>query len=93
MLKLAMVLPVAALLATTGAAAAAEVDMAEITQMNARTGQILLNDGHSYTIANPVLLNGVIPGEQVIVTVNDDHTIGFSEDTSYFDKSSGAPTN
>lgn len=86
MKKLAFALPLAALLATSGAAFAAETYSGNLTYMNASTGEVGLDSGQHFKISNPGLLQGILPGEQVIITKNDDNTVGFQEDSSYFDK-------
>ncbi|MCX5493198.1 hypothetical protein OSH11_00625 [Kaistia dalseonensis] len=89
MKTIAILVPAAAFLLSGAAAFADEyqTDAGRIMGMNAQTGAIQLDDGHSYTISNPVLLNGVNPGEHVIVTVSPSHTVGFQEDTGQFDGS------
>lgn len=85
MRKLAILLPFAAILATTGAALAVDVDAGQVSGMNPATGALSLTDGRSFHISNPVLLNGLIPGEHVIVTINDDHTVGLAVDNNYLE--------
>ena len=85
MKTLALALPLAAFLASAGAAYAVDVDSGTVRQLDARSGAITLMDGRSFKVSNPILLDGVIPGEKVIITVNDDKTIGFSEDPSQWE--------
>ena len=79
MKKLAVLLPFAVLM-TTGAAYAAEADANQLVEANPSTGVVKLLDGRTFTVSQPVLLRGLMPGDHVIVTINDDKSVGISQD-------------
>lgn len=43
--------------------------------------------GQTYQVTYPQLLRGVYGGEHVIITKNDNGTVGFQEDSNYSDGS------
>lgn len=88
MKKIAFALPLAIVLGSAGSALAVDVDAGTLTKMNPATGEVTMTNGHTYKVSNPVLLNGLIPGEKIIITVNDDKTVGLQEDSSQWDGSS-----
>ncbi|MBB3930874.1 hypothetical protein GGR25_001913 [Kaistia hirudinis] len=90
-MKAIAILAPAALLMAAAPAFAVDFDSGRVTGMNQQTGQIALDNGHQYTVENPSQLIGVRPGEQVNVTFEGKKAIGFSEDPSQFDSSSGVP--
>lgn len=77
-------LPLAALLAMTGAAFAADVHTGRLASMDPTTGMVTLTTGQSFIVSNPILLHGLLPGELVDVTINDNGTIGLSENSGNF---------
>lgn len=85
MKKIAFALPLAIVLGSAGSALAVNVDAGTLTRMDTATGEVTMADGQTYKISNPSLLYGLIPGEKIIVTINDDKTVGLQEDSSQFD--------
>lgn len=85
MRKLVLISSMAILVGSAGAAFAVDVDGGAVRSIDSGSGSVTLMDGRSFKISNPSLLSGVIPGEKVIITVNDDKTVGFSEDSSQWD--------
>lgn len=85
MRKLALISSLAIVIGSAGAAYAVDVDGGAVRSIDAGSGSVTLMDGRTFRISNPSLLTGVIPGEKVIITVNDDKTVGFQEDSSQWD--------
>ncbi len=85
MKKIALILPLAMLIGSAGAALAVDVDAGTVRTLDNASGSVTLIDGRTFKITNPTLLSGLIPGEKVIITVNDDKTVGLSEDSSQWD--------
>ena len=91
MRKIAIALPLIMLVGSAGAALAVDVDAGTVRTINSASGSVTLIDGRTFKISNPSLLMGLIPGEKVVVTVNDDQTVGLSEDSSQWDGSGQLP--
>lgn len=85
MRKIALLLPLAGLLAV-GPAMAAETIGGVVDHADPSTGVVSV-DGTNYRVSYPQLLRGVYGGEHVIITKNDNGTIGFQEDSNYSDGS------
>ena len=85
MKTIALILPLALVLGSAGAAFAVDVDSGTVRKLDSATSSVTLIDGRTFKITNPTLLYGLIPGEKVIITVNDDKTVGLSEDSSQWD--------
>lgn len=83
MKKLIAVLPFAALVLASGSAFAAQEAYGEVSSANPSTGMINLTDGSHFKVSTPVLLNGMAPGDHVIVTINDDKTVGIAPDSGW----------
>lgn len=86
MRKLAFVLPLAGLIAGGSALAAETVD-GVVTRADPGAGTVSLVGGATYRVSEPRLLRGVYSGEHVIITMNDNHTVGLQEDSSFSDGS------
>lgn len=91
MRKIAFALPLIMLVGSAGAALAVDVDAGTVRTINSASGSVTLIDGRTFKVSNPTLLMGLIPGEKVVVTVNDDQTVGLSEDSSQWDGSGQLP--
>ncbi|WP_073051058.1 DUF1344 domain-containing protein [Kaistia soli] len=91
MRKIAFALPLIMLVGSAGAALAVDVDAGTVRKLDNASGSVTLIDGRTFKISNPSLLMGLIPGEKVIITVNDDQTVGLSEDSSQWDGSGQLP--
>jgi len=85
MRKIAFVLPLVMVIGSAGAALAVDVDAGTVRTLDNASGSVTLIDGRTFKISNPSLMMGLIPGEKVVITVNDDQTVGLSEDSSQWD--------
>ncbi|BCP55915.1 hypothetical protein K32_45320 [Kaistia sp. 32K] len=86
MRKLLFILPLAGLLAG-GSAFAAETFGGVVTGVNPSAGTISIGGGGTYRVSQPLLLRGVYSGEHVIITKNDNNTVGLQEDSGFSDGS------
>ncbi|MFC5517291.1 hypothetical protein ACFPP9_16010 [Kaistia terrae] len=84
MSKILFLLPVAGLLAV-GPALAAETYGGVVTNVNPSAGTVSVQGAGTFAVSQPSLLRGVWGGEHVIVTKNDNGSIGLQEDSSYSD--------
>ncbi|MCX5567722.1 MULTISPECIES: hypothetical protein [Kaistia] len=83
MRKIALLIPLAGVLAI-GPAMAAETMGGVVDYANPATGIVSVG-GQTFQVTYPQLLRGVYGGEHVIITKNDNGTVGFQEDSSYSD--------
>lgn len=83
MMKRTLLLAIAGLALTAGAASAADSYNGVVARADPMTGEVMLLGGATFQVSEPILLHGLGPGEHVIVTVNDNQTVGIQEDTSY----------
>jgi hypothetical protein len=86
MRKLVFILPLAGLLAG-GSALAAQTVGGVVTHTDPAMGTVSIVGGGTYRVSEPQLLRGVYSGEHVIITMNDNHTVGLQEDSSFSDGS------
>jgi hypothetical protein len=86
MSKLAFILPLAGLL-VGGPALAAETVGGVVTHTNPSMGTISIVGGGTYRVSQPLLLRNINPGEHVIITKNDNGTVGLQEDSNFSDGS------
>jgi TPP-dependent trihydroxycyclohexane-1,2-dione (THcHDO) dehydratase len=86
MRKLAFILPLAGLL-VGGSALAAQTVSGVVAHTNPAMGTVSVVGGGTYRVSEPNLLRGVYSGEHVIITMNDNHTIGLQEDSNFSDGS------
>lgn len=86
MSKLVFILPLAGLL-VGGSALAAETVGGVVSQTDPAMGTVSIVGGGTYRVSQPELLRGVYSGEHVIITMNDNHTVGLQEDSSFSDSS------
>jgi TPP-dependent trihydroxycyclohexane-1,2-dione (THcHDO) dehydratase len=86
MRKFVFILPLAGLLAA-GSALAAETVGGVVTRTDPAMGTVSIVGGGTYRVSEPQLLRGVYSGEHVIITMNDNHTVGLQEDSSFSDGS------
>jgi hypothetical protein len=84
MSKILFLLPVAGLLAV-GPALATETYGGVVTNVNPSAGTVSVQGAGTFAVSQPALLRGVWGGEHVIVTKNDNGSIGLQEDSSYSD--------
>jgi hypothetical protein len=83
MKKITLLLALSGLVLTTGSALAADVYNGVVARADPMTGEVTLLGGSTFQVSEPVLLHGLAPGEHVIVTVNENNTVGIQEDSSY----------
>jgi hypothetical protein len=86
MRKLVFILPLAGLLAG-GSALAAQTVGGVVTHTDPAMGTVSIVGGGTYRVSEPQVLRGVYSGEHVIITMNDNHTVGLQEDSSFSDGS------
>jgi len=86
MRKIVFLLPLAGLLAV-GPALAAETIGGVVTNVNPSAGTVTVQGAGTFEVSQPELLRGVYGGEHVIITKNDNRTIGLQEDSNYSDGS------
>jgi len=86
MRNILFLLPVAGLLAV-GPALAAETYGGVVSNVNPSTGTVTVVGAGTFQVSQPMLLRGVYGGEHVIVTKNDNGTVGFQEDSNFSDGS------
>lgn len=84
MRKIVFLLPLAGLLAV-GPALASETIGGVVTNVNPSAGTVTVQGAGTFAVSHPELLRGVWGGEHVIVTKNDNGSIGFQEDSNYSD--------
>lgn len=84
MKKFALAFAAAALVVSAGSALAATTDHGTVSYTDPASGLVRLTDGTHYQISQPVLLNGVAPGDHVVVTVFNNKEIGFRSDDRYY---------
>jgi TPP-dependent trihydroxycyclohexane-1,2-dione (THcHDO) dehydratase len=84
MRKLLFILPLASVLAA-GSALAAQTVGGVVSHTDPAMGTVSIVGGGTYRVSDPQLLRGVYSGEHVIVTMNDNHTIGLQEDSGFSD--------
>jgi hypothetical protein len=82
-MKRTLLLAFAGLALSAGTALAADSYNGVVARADPMTGEVTLLGGNTFMVSVPVLLHGVSPGEHVIVTVNDNQTVGIQEDSSY----------
>ncbi|MCX5520583.1 hypothetical protein OSH10_19265 [Kaistia defluvii] len=73
----------AGLLLVPGTALAAETMSGVVARADPYTGELSIVGGGTVQVADPRLLRNLAPGEHVIVTLNNNGTIGVQEDSSY----------
>lgn len=78
-----LLLALSGLVLATGTAIAADSIDGVVARANPMTGEVTLLGGHTFQVTEPTLLHGLAPGEHVIVTLNDNNTVGIQEDSSY----------
>lgn len=76
-------IPFAGLLFVSGTALAAETIDGVVARANPNTGELSLVGGGTFQVTEPILLRNLAPGEHVIVTRNNNNTIGVQKDNSY----------
>lgn len=81
-----------AVLTAAAPAFAVDFDSDKLAGIDAQTGAIQLDNGHQYTVTDKSQLIGAMPGTPVLVTFEGKKAVGFTEDPSQFDGSSGVPT-
>ncbi|WP_018182314.1 hypothetical protein [Kaistia granuli] len=86
MSKLAFILPLAGLL-VGGPALAAETIGGVVSHADPAMGTITIVGSGTYRVSQPLLLRNLAPGEHVIITKNDNGTIGLQEDSNFSDGS------
>ncbi|WP_029077157.1 hypothetical protein [Kaistia adipata] len=86
MRKLVFLLPLAGLL-VGGPALAADTVGGVVAHTDLSMGTITIVGGGTYRVSEPRLLRNVAPGEHVIITKNDNNTIGLQEDSNFSDGS------
>lgn len=64
-------------------ALAVEVICGTVSSADPPSGVVRLTDGTSYRVKVPVLLRGLAPGSHVVITVNNDRSVGIRSDTRY----------
>jgi len=83
MKKNLLFLPLAGLLLVSGAAIAAETMSGVVARADPNTGELALVGGGTFQVTEPMVLRGMAPGDHVIVTLNNNNTVGVHEDTDY----------
>jgi hypothetical protein len=83
MMKRTLLLAFAGLALSAGSAYAADSYNGVVARADPMTGEVTLLGGSTFLVTQPMLLHGLGPGEHVIVTVNDNQTVGIQEDSSY----------
>lgn len=83
MKKNLMFLSLAGLLLVSGTAFAAETMSGVVARADPYTGELSIVGGGTVMVSEPLLLRNLAPGEHVIVTRNNNGTIGIQEDSSY----------
>lgn len=73
----------AGLLLVSGTALAGETMSGVVARANPNTGELSIVGGGTVQVSEPLLLRNLAPGEHVIVTRNNNGTIGVQEDSSY----------
>lgn len=86
MRKIVFLLPLAGLL-VGGSALAADTVGGVVAHANPAMGTITIVGGGTYRVSEPRLLRNVVPGEHVIITMNDNRTVGLQEDSNFSDGS------
>ncbi|MCX5567721.1 MULTISPECIES: hypothetical protein [Kaistia] len=76
-------LPLAGLLLASGTALAAETMNGVVARADPYTGELVLLGGANIQVSDPSVLRHLAPGEHVIITRNDNDTIGVQVDSSY----------
>lgn len=76
-------IPLAGLMFVSGTALAAETFNGVVARTDPYNGHLVLLGGATFQVSEPNLLRNLAPGEHVIVTLNDNQTIGVQEDSSY----------
>ena len=84
MRKLVFLLPLAGL-RVGGPALAAQTVGGVVTHTDPAMGTVSIVGGSTYRVSDPRLLRNVAPGEHVIITMNDNRTVGLQEDSSFSD--------
>ncbi|MFI5408344.1 hypothetical protein [Kaistia sp. UC242_56] len=83
MKKNLLFLSFAGLLLVSGTALAAETLNGVVARADPNTGELEIVGGGRVQVTDPRLLRNLAPGEHVIVTRNNNGTIGVQEDSSY----------
>ncbi|ODT14073.1 MAG: hypothetical protein ABS35_35930 [Kaistia sp. SCN 65-12] len=86
MRKLVFILPLAGLL-VGGSALAAQTVGGVVARTDPAMGTITIVGSGTYRVSEPRLLRNVAPGEHVIITHNDNNTVGLQEDSNFSDGS------
>jgi hypothetical protein len=76
-------LPVGAILLSSMPALATTITCGVVSAADPSTGQLKLTDGSEYRVAAPIILTGMAPGRHVRVTVNDNKTVGVTDDNRF----------
>ncbi len=91
MKKMTVLLPLAAFVMFAGPALATEVTCGIVSSANPSTGDLRLQDGSKFRVSYPTLLKGVGPGDPVVVTLNNDNTVGITDDNRFSSPQDGGP--
>jgi hypothetical protein len=83
MMKRSLLLAIAGFALSAGSALAADTYSGVVARADPMTGEVMLLGGTIFQVSEPLLLHGLGPGDHVIVTVNDNQTVGIQDDTSY----------
>jgi hypothetical protein len=75
--------PLAGFILASGSALAGESMNGVVARADPNTGELSIVGGGTVQVSEPLLLRNLAPGEHVIVTRNDNGTIGVQEDSSY----------
>ncbi|MCX5580756.1 hypothetical protein [Kaistia terrae] len=83
MKKNLLFIPLAGLMFVSGTALAAETYNGVVARTDPNSGHVELLGGTTFQVSEPSLLRGLAPGEHVIVTINENNSVGIQEDSSY----------
>lgn len=89
MKKNLLFLPFAGLLLVSGTALAAETMNGVVARADPSTGQLMLLGGANFQVTDPMVLRHLAPGQHVIVTRNNNDTIGVQVDNAYAGSGNG----
>lgn len=78
-----LLLPFAGLLLVSGTALAGETMSGVVARADPNSGELTIVGGGTVQVTQPLLLRNLAPGEHVIITQNNNGTIGVQEDSSY----------
>jgi len=86
MRKTSLILAAAATLLAGGAAFAQQKYPGTVSRANPSTGEVTLTTGKTFRVSQPVLLQGLMPGTHVVITVAANGTTGIRQNDSYRDE-------